>query len=392
LQFQAAKGTNNEPREITIPGTTFPSSGDFTIRLYDGTSASSTALRATERLLVTSSAPPAYEVPGGSDDPPAGVTYGSAMEAEVGYLDELADKFCPSFYNKKDESPLPFVDWNTDGVSEMDDNWDGRCAFKTSTPLSASQPGDVFPQDKQTLKNALEDRLLTNPTTPRYDIVNILVVGSNVDHNVMTSRDVKGPIDTWVRGGGTLMVFGSTDQTVQWLEPILKASIDSSSGGISVPDRSHPILHTADDLDVDDYDTNGKAWDLKDQGGVSYANYFTPVVVNDAGLPTLAISNPGAIGKGTVILTTFLPYDLRGDADVGSDRTEGLRLMNNLLMQGYRDLFLDYGPIIPESGHDVIPAVRKAQICYPAFTPAWDGTGDCPVTSRVPLDVIVYVF
>ena len=49
-------------------------------------------------------------------------------------------------------------------------------------------------------------------------------------------------------------------------------------------------------------------------------------------------------------------------------------------MQGYRDLFLDYGPEIPEGGSEVIPAVRKAEILHPEF--------DDPIT----LDVIVYVF
>ncbi len=68
---------------------------------------------------------------------------------------------------------------------------------------------------------------------------------------------------------------------------------------------------------------------------------------------------------------------------------EGLKLINNLLMQGYRDLFLDYGPPLPAEGRDVIPAVRGADICHPGFDdPTTLGVCERPIA----LDIIVYVF
>ncbi|MFO1533382.1 MAG: hypothetical protein ABR562_06775, partial [Thermoplasmatota archaeon] len=70
-------------------------------------------------------------------------------------------------------------------------------------------------------------------------------------------------------------------------------------------------------------------------------------------------------------------YSTNKTAD--TERLEGLKLVNNLLMLGYRDLFLDYGPALPAQAN-VEPAISRVHIQHPQF--------DEPIL----LDVAVYVF
>ncbi len=341
---------------------------------------------------------PSGQVPGVYTPSSGAVTYEATtpVPIEVGYLEQLVEKFCPFYFDTTSYSeatstplvPAPAIN---------------RCNFPRNENL---QLGDVFPDLNGVMNDKLPLRLINPLDTgyvqqcsgnlvggPRYDWTKILVVGSNVDHNSMTSGAAKHAVCEWVMGGGTLIVFGSGDQNVQWLQPIFHSAIKSSSGGIAVPDSSHPVLHVSDDLPVTTFQHTG-VWSFTGQTAQAQesptSQLFTNVVVDGAD-PVLTVSDPGAFGKGSVILTTYLPYDLTAQ-DPEPTPPLGLNLMNNLLMQGYRDLFLDYGPEIPASDHDVIPAVRKAQICHPELAPDWDGTGDCPPEARISLDVIVYVF
>ncbi len=158
---------------------------------------------------------------------------------------------------------------------------------------------------------------------------------------------------------------------MNWLQPILHTGTKSSSGGVSVPDSAHPILHVPDELDYVRYNHQNQVWDFR--GSHDADILFTQVVAQGTSPnyePILAVSKPGAIQNedtgtsGTVVLTTWLPYDLFQGADNARKTTEGLKFVNNLLMMGYGDLYLDYGPPIPEKTN-VIPAVRYAQIRHP---------------------------
>src|SRR5205085_140884 len=105
---------------------------------------------------------------------------------------------------------------------------------------------------------------------------------------------------------------------------------------------------------------------------------------------------------GSIILTSYLPYDLFGPSSAGAARSaqaagaacpgnspagtawtvgqcEGLKFMHNLLMSGYGDLYLDYGPPIPDLT-DVQPSVRVAEIRHPDFA------------DPIELTLIVFVF
>ncbi len=319
-----------------------------------------------ENVLVTTTAVASYNplsqpAPQGPD-----VYTGTAHSmAEVGFLDTLATKFCPYYFDSQ-------VDAGMSGAEA----WATRCqAFKDGQ----TQYGDVLPDSKKIMNNDLPDRLIGPDGLPRYDLVNVLIAGSNIDQNAMTSQAAKGAVGDWVLGGGVLIVFGSTNQNVNWLEPIFHAAIKSSSGGISVPDPGHPVLHTSDQLDYPLYDHRDQVWNFNGQTAQEAATLFTNVVVQGSD-PVTTESNPGAMGDGTVILTTWTPYDVYdGAKDPATTSLEGLKLVNNLLMQGYKDLFLDYGPPLP-SFTNVVPAMRTVQVYHPAFE------------NPIQLSVIIYVF
>ncbi len=254
--------------------------------------------------------------------------------------------------------------------------WASRCQwFKTGQ----TQWGDVFPDSKQIMNNDLHDRLIGTDGLPRYDIANVIIAGSNIDQTAMTSSAAKQAVADWVLGGGLLISFGSMNQNVNWLEPIFHAAIRSSSGGIGVPDPGHPVLHTSDELDYPLYDNRDRVWNFNGQTAQDAAVLFTNIVVQSSD-PVTTESIPGALGDGTVILTTWTPYDVYdGSKDTATTSMEGLKLVNNLLMQGYKDLYLDYGPPLP-AFTNVIPAKRMVEVDHPQF--------DDPIE----LSVILYVF
>lgn len=376
-------------RTLTLPALAFPvTSTDFIAHVnfvsYKLHQESTTPVGFTvsEPILVVAEADePGNYVPQGSAS--TTTVDATSIAIETSFLEKLVDNFCPFFFDSTTSSPLAGMDHAT------------RCAFKSSAPiLSPAQPGDVFRDLKSDLDGSLPNRLLGDTPMapadrkcqgqvaykPTYDTVSVLVVGSNVAHNSMTSADAKYALCEWVLGGGTLIVFGSASQQVQWLQPVFHAAITSSSTGVSTPDQSHPILNRADALAYDGYDTNGQVWSFNGQTAANQANLLTNVVAAGADT-TLSISNPGAFGEGTVILTTWLPYNLFGESppySAGAE-LEGLKLVNNFLMQGYRDLFLDYGPAIPSSGRQAAAAQRVVDIIHPEFTnPLIGGTCSNP--------------
>ena len=72
------------------------------------------------------------------------------------------------------------------------------------------------------------------------------------------------------------------------------------------------------------------------------------------------MSNPGAVGDGTVVLTSYMPGSLMSP----QDDVEAKRLLHNLMTQSYTMLFLDYGPEIPD-GVPVGSAERLVAVPHP---------------------------
>ncbi|MFA5944910.1 MAG: hypothetical protein WC876_10645 [Candidatus Thermoplasmatota archaeon] len=414
--FNAA--SNTASRIVNIG--TLTTAGEYTAWLYDCEEAAcgspaapdSDNLRVTERILVTT-APVGGYVPADSvvlSDPIYTAPAGPAQE--VLYLETLMSKFCPTWFNSNNgaDSPLTGVDWDDRCNSEAVD------FFKTD-PAGQTQPGDVFPDTKQVMNDDLPTRLICQSATcpgagfggqdivegePRYDITNVLVIGSGVDHSAMTSNAAKGTIRDWVHGGGTIVVFGSDEGNVNWLEPLFHSAIRGGGGAISTPDQGHPMLHTPNELDnpAANYDARNSTWRFNGQTAQAQDDpdtaVFSNVIVVDGtqttGDPLLSLSNKGSFGAGSIIITAYMPYDLYNDASVsgqapGDDcpgvatlgECEGMRFMHNLLMQGYGDLFLEYGPELP-SDANVQPDSRTVQIRHPQFA------------DPIVLEIIVYVF
>lgn len=321
-------------RYMDIPGSLSP--GEYTAYLTHVPS----GVVSTQRILIGPE-PDAY-----SPDLSPGTVYDEdpSVAVEVGFINDLVNQFCPTYYDNMANSPI--------GA-----DWDARCSdFKSGDP----QPGDIFPDLKPDMRE-MGDRLLWPDGSPRYDIVNTLVVGSNVAHNAMTDQHIGGPIEEWVLGGGTLIVFGSPDQATQWLQSIFHVGQASSSGGISTPDVSHPLLTTPESLSYEDYDTSDKGWKYTGGGEEFFTN-----VVEQGDTTVTAVSDPGDFGEGTVILTSWRPYDLYGDG--GSTSGEGLSMMYNFVMHGYRDLFLDYGPPLP-ADVPIVPAAGRSFVDHPDLGP-----------------------
>jgi hypothetical protein len=375
--FYIFTAPNPDQKKTVTVGCLPPGPYRAILTYYTGGHPSESDLKVSERVLVTASALPAY-APAGTSTPTGTVYVGSGPAGiEAAYLDTLVDQFCPSVFDSKSASPL--LGWTAA-------NWDARCAFKGAQ----AQPGDVFPDSKKVMNDDLPARLLNPDGTPNYAITNVLVIGSGVDQNSMTSQSAKGTIRDWVVGGGSLIVFGSTEGNVNWLEPLFHSAIRSGGGGISTPDIGHPILHTPDELDdpAHNYDARGEVWRFNGQTAQVQQNestaLFTNVIVEgdaQTGNPLLADSKPGAIGNGSIILTSYLPYDLYDDAAKSSQTSSGpdacpgrttgaceaMKFIHNLLMSGYGDLYLDYGPECPQETN-CIPEVRSAQIRHPDFT------------------------
>lgn len=250
----------------------------------------------------------------------------------------------------------------------------------TGIPLDAS--GDIFPDDNRYLSNRLPGILRDADDVGTIVNYNVLVIGSDVDHNTLTSSNVKYPIRDWVEAGGTLIVLGSDGQAVQWLEPLFHTGLQLAGGGIAVPDAEHPILTTPNRLDLVTLDDHGTAWKFKRD---DERNLFTHVV-KSGDEDVLGVSDPGAFGLGRVILTSWRAFDATfGDPPAQcspatlTSECAGLQIMDNFITLAYRVLYVDYGPPIP-MGTAASSATDIALVYAPTFA------------QSIEVYLVVYVF
>jgi hypothetical protein len=257
-----------------------------------------------------------------------------------------------------------------------------------SVTVPFADGGDIYPDIKDVMNNdlpavLLDDKGTSSPSDDEATLANhnVIVVGSNVDHQVMTSAAAKESIRDWVYAGGMLIVLGSHDQAVQWLQPIFHSSIESASGGISTPDANHPVLTVPNDLDYVSYDSHGIAWDFSRPQDEAH---FTHVLLQgDEDL--LALSSHGEFGSGRVLLSAFQPFDMlsgpQPECAIENLQPDcaGLMLLHNLVTQSYAGLFLDYGPLLPPD-RPVGVTMRLGSVWHPELA------------TSVGLRVQVYVF
>lgn len=228
--------------------------------------------------------------------------------------------------------------------------------------------GDVYPDQKQVMNNDLAANITG------YDIV---IVGSEVDHTAMTSEAAKGAVKDFVFAGGLLIVLGSLDQQVTWLQPMFHATLTTSGDGIGVPDPTHPILHTPEELAWENYQDNGRTWEFNSDAD---ASHFAHVIVREGSgnkqQDVLAVSKPGHFGNGTIVLTAWLLFSL------GSPQNddEAKSTLYNFLMHAFGSLYVDFGPRIPDHA-EVASSSRMATAPNPVVK-----------DERVLVRVVLYVF
>jgi hypothetical protein len=198
---------------------------------------------------------------------------------------------------------------------------------------AATNPsGDIFGDDSNG-PNEISDAL------SRYTT---LIVGSEVTQTALDSATTKYAISDWVEDGGNLIVLGTLTQQSRWLQPIYHAMQVNANGGIGAPDPTHPILVAPDRLDYTRYMDRGRAWNIRDDQPFTHVLSRGDANANSVD-DTLTVNNPGTLGNGTVVLTSYMPGSLTDPQDT----VEARKFLHNLLSQSYTMLFLDYGPQIP---------------------------------------------
>jgi fibronectin type 3 domain-containing protein len=205
----------------------------------------------------------------------------------------------------------------------------------------------------------MDDVVLSPTTTTGFDKTfetpdySMLVIGSDVSQNAFTPDEVKNAIRDYVNVyGGRILVLGGQTNT-QWLQPLFHVAIHGATPGVGTPDTTSPLLNEPNQLNWQTYDDGGTAWDFS---GSQDASLFDPIVATGSGQDILAASLPGSFGSidqgGSVMLTTYLPWDMPG--------VEPEKFFANALMYGkYHLLYADIGPPIP-NGTVVETAQRTA--------------------------------
>ena len=215
--------------------------------------------------------------------------------------------------------------------------------------------GDLYPDSKQYLSAVQPSgKGLVEESIWEYDI---LIAGSTIDHESLTSANVKQPVADWTLAGGTLMVLGSGSQNFQWLQPLFSVGTTTVNAAPAAPDVSHPMLHEPHPLDWPSYDHFGLSWKLKDSGAVATHEKFQHIITSQDE-DILAVSNEGAFGTGRVFLTSYRPGDIADSIAA----LEATNLVSNMVLFSDRaHLYLDYGPTPPPDAA-VSAAVRTTQV------------------------------
>jgi hypothetical protein len=272
--------------------------------------------------------------------------------------------------------------WERDALSQLGLDFDNQVHLATSGPNILVQittspnvksplltylninlyDGDVLYDDKQYLDAVLPDKLVTGG----YDL---LVIGSGIDQNTLTASAVKTSIDTFVRAGGTLMVFGSTANNYNWLQPLFSAQSANVAGNVTATDPGHPILSYPWTLNWGQYNDQNLAWDLG-----SSSSLFEHIL-SQGGKDVMAVSKPGSFGSGHVLVTSYQPK-LVGQA-LGVAEAQHF-IFNMVLYQdgpGTNISAVQYGPTPP---HDL--PVSSAESTTVLYDPV---LGPVPVKIRV---------
>lgn len=203
--------------------------------------------------------------------------------------------------------------------------------------------------DDVEVTSGAETRLIESFSAPEYDM---LIIGSDVDHNAFTPNDIKDGIRDYVDlYGGRLVVLGG-EQNRQWLDRLFDAGTGGGSGGVAAPDTTHPLLTLPNQLSYGSY-TSTATWDFEDEE----ASLFSMIMGETGTSQRLSVSRPGAwsgggSADGAVILTSYEPHEW----EVNETRAF---FANAAIYGKFHYLFLEVGPEVP-SGEAVASVSRSA--------------------------------
>ncbi len=269
--------------------------------------------------------------------PPLGWFPGPAVRPETTFIDRLVQQFDPNVM-------LPPFDHST-------------------IPYQAE--GDILPDVRSVLSQALPPLLLAPGGTATLDLYNVLVIGSDVDLFALLDPTTIASIEAWVRAGGLVIVLGGGDLAL-WASTFLGGVLLDAPDEAEVLDADDPLLTVPNRLMPERYDTGEKGWFFPaGEDGIE-------VVVASGDGAVVAATLPGAIGDGRVILSSWTPYDATGAGVTAFDPLsltgdeDGLRILQNFLGVAYDDLNLDYGPSVP-SGRPVATTSRLVTVWHPVL-------------------------
>ncbi len=272
--------------------------------------------------------------------------YTDGARQEIAMLDLLIDDFCPFAFDNMLES----LSRLTLTVEYLD-----RC----TAPQPDDHVGSVMPAHGNTLKQNIEDRLMVDGA-PDYGNVTHLIIGSGFKHSELSANEIKDTIEDWVAGGGTVIMFEGGGNSYTWMNSGYKLKMQDDDDPVQAADPGHALLTTPNTLDWAGF-RNGAGWTQGNGGGA--------VILDDAvttsGATVLGVNDrsvSSSAGDGTVIVTSWNAGDMYGDGS--TDLMIGAQLVQNLLVFGYHDLYIDYGEDIPID-QAVVPASATVEVYHP---------------------------
>jgi hypothetical protein len=168
----------------------------------------------------------------------------------------------------------------------------------------------------------------------RYDII---VVGSDVrpEHFGNGVGDFSVKLKDWVNSGKLLLVLGTDDDNVGWLDDTLGAAAKAAPGALTTPDDSHAFLTTPNRLSVGSYTPAVRAddsWNLNDVTSMT-------IVLGSKPQAHLGLSNDGKYtNEGAAFVMSMQPGEF-------ASRDEARKVFANAFVYKFlRPAYIDYGP------------------------------------------------
>jgi hypothetical protein len=166
---------------------------------------------------------------------------------------------------------------------------------------------------------AITDRTLEIGQLASYDL---LLIGSGALRNYPSFRKVRGRIEDYLNGGGTVVIMGQPSDWPSAVLPISLAPVTAelSANGVTTADQSHDLLKRPYQIGV----SGLSAWFTRPQKiTCAVVSPARPVLTGPSGEMLLSVST---IGRGKIIYCGLPLTEM-----VGSLNIEAIHLLSNIL-------------------------------------------------------------